>query len=98
MPAVAVDDHAVGVMQSWFLLEAALDGLQDATFFLLALAVELVEAPGDLTGARGIFHTEEFDHVAGNIHASGRVQAGRDAECDFGGSRRARGGNLCNFE
>src|SRR5882672_9464182 len=60
MPTVAVDHHAIRVVQRWFLFEAGLDGLQNTAFFFLALAVELIEAPGDFAGALRVFHAEKL--------------------------------------
>ena len=66
-----------------------IDGLQDAALFFLPFAVELVESAGDLAGSRGIFHAEEFDDVAGNVHAAGGVDARRDAKGNFAGGERS---------
>ena len=51
MPAVAVDDQAERIAAALALLEARVDRFEDPAFFCLALAVELVEFVGDLTGA-----------------------------------------------
>ena len=68
---------------------AGVDGLQDAALFLLAFGVELIELVGNLASAGRIFHAEEFDDVAGNIHAAGGIDARRDAESDFARSERS---------
>ena len=64
------------------------DGFENAAFFFLTVGVKLVEAAGDFAGAGGVFHAEEFDDVAGHIHAAGGVDARGDAKCDFAGRER----------
>src|SRR5215469_17441393 len=63
VPALAINHDAVGIAQQWLLREALLDGQQNPALGFLSLGIELVEPEGDLAGAPGIFHAEEFDHV-----------------------------------
>ena len=72
--------------------------MQDAALFLLAVAIELVEFVGNLTGPRGVLHAEEFDDVAGHIHPARSVDARRDAEGDFPGVERPAVGEFRDFE
>src|ERR1700675_3061124 len=58
MPAIAVDHYAMRVAQIRLLLEAAVDGLQDAALFFLAFGVELVQTRCNLSCACRIFDAE----------------------------------------
>ena len=45
--------------------------------------------------ARGVvLGEEEFDDIGGDVHAAGGVDAGREAEADFGGGGSAINGDL----
>ncbi len=97
MPAVTVDHQAEGIQQRGLLFEARIDGFDNSAFFGLAIGVELIELVCDLASARRVFHAEEFDHVAGNIHAAGGVNSWRYAKSNF--TRGEWSANdLCDFE
>ena len=85
------------IEQRGLLLESRMNGIENSAFFRLTLGVELVEFVGDLAGAGRVFHAEEFDHVAGNVHAAGGVDAGRNAESNFARSQWPAA-DLRNFE
>ena len=53
------------------------------------MAVELVKPIGDFACPYWIFHAEEFDDVAGHIHAAGGVDARRDSKSDLSRSKGA---------
>src|SRR5207245_7210952 len=85
VPPVAINYQAEGVQQLRFLLESCMNGIQNPAFFGLPIGIELVELARNFAGADCILHAEEFDHIAGNIHAAGSIDAGRDAESNFAG-------------
>src|SRR5258708_39869545 len=89
MPALAVDHDAVGLAQSGIAVDAIVDCAQDSAFLFLALGVEPVKFAGQSPGARDILFAEQIDHSASYIHASGSIDAGSDAERNFGGAERA---------
>src|ERR1700722_13570465 len=98
VPALSVDDDAVGVEKCGIAGEAFFHGTQDSPLFLLAVGVEMIEFRGEFAGSGRIFHAEEFDHVAGHVHAAGGVDSRSDAEAYFAGRGRTLGGNLRDFE
>ena len=98
MPALAFDHHAIVITQRRFFFQPAIDALEDAALFILTLCVELIETPGDLAGTIDLFHTEQFHHVAGRVHASRGVQARGDAESDLGGGESSSVAQLGDFE
>ena len=51
--------------------------------------IQAVELLRQFAGAGRVPSEEEFDDVVRNVHAAGRVDAGRDAEADFGRCRCA---------
>src|SRR5580698_10415135 len=88
MPALSVHHNAKRVWEGWVLLKTTGDGIEEATFFLLALGVQLIELGRDLAGACGILRAEEFDDIGSNVHATGGIDSGSDAKSDFAGSKR----------
>jgi len=86
VPTLFIDYDTERIAQPRLLFKAGRDGLQDASFFLLTIAVQLIEPFGDLAGPQAIFHAEQFDDVAGHVHSACGIDARGDAECDF--SRR----------
>ena len=85
VPTFAVDHDAECVAKSRFFFEVSDDRLQDAALFLLPVAVELIELVGQLTSADWIFDVEQFNDVAGNVHAASGVDARRNTKCNFAG-------------
>src|SRR5207245_4189975 len=83
VPAIPINHDAERVAKRGLLLETRFDLFQNSAFLFLALSVEFVEAHGKFTSARWVLHAEEFDDVAGHVHASSRIESRRDAECDF---------------
>src|SRR5436190_23397449 len=73
MPAVAINHHAERVPQNCILAYALLDRIDNAPLFLLALAVELVEALGNLLRLCCFLGAEQIDDVARNVHPSRSV-------------------------
>src|SRR5437588_11863290 len=98
MPALAIHHNAVGVAKSGITGDALVDGTQNAALLLLALGIQSIELTGQKTGAVQIFRVEEIDHVASDVHAAGGIDAGRDAERNFGGSWRTLVRDLRHFE
>jgi len=61
--------------------------------FFLAFGIQRDRVFPRAPGAVGIFHAEEFNHVAGYIHATGGVDARGDAEGNFSRVGRTLGGD-----
>src|ERR1700685_4642359 len=98
VPAFSIDHNAVGFAERGIIRDALLDREQDATLFFLTLGIEAIQFPGQQPRTISIFHAEQFDHVAGNIHASSGVDARGYPEGNFGGVGRTLGGNLRDLE
>ena len=98
MPALSVDDDAVGIAKRGVAGKALFHGAQDSPLFFLAVGVKMIEFGGQFPGANRIFHAEKFNYVASHVHAPGGVDSGRDTKTDFAGCRRTFGGNLRDFE
>ena len=99
VPALAVDDHAIGIPQNSVFGEALLDCIYNAALLFLAFAVELVEFEGNFAGAGGILRIEQLDYIRCNVHAAGGVDAWADAEADVeAGDRTARWVELRNLK
>src|SRR3954469_6052064 len=86
MPTFAIHDDAVGVTKFGTRLQRRIDLFEDARFFTLAIAVQLVQLLREIARFGGIAGAEEVDDVAGDVHASGGVETGRDAEGDVAGA------------
>ena len=71
--------------------------IHNVSLFLLTMAVELVEPIGDFASANRILYAEEFDDVAGHVHAAGGVDARSDTKSDFPRSERPTT-ELCDFQ
>src|SRR6266849_9724809 len=84
MPAFAVHDHAIGFAQRRLFLKPTKNAVHDAPLFLLTLGIQLIKPARYLSGTLHVFLVEKIDHVARDVHASGSVQARRDAEPNFG--------------
>src|SRR5262249_45361562 len=97
VPAFAVDDNAKRIANCRFFREPLFDAFDEAALFVLPLGIELIEPPRDLPRAVGVFDTEQFDYVAGSVHATGGVETRRDAEANFGGGERAAVREFSNF-
>src|SRR3974390_116274 len=91
VPAFAVHDDAVGITKPWICAESIFDRAQDSPFFLLAVAVELVELGSEVPRACRILDAEQLDHIARNIHPPRGVDAGSDAEANFARCGRTLG-------
>src|SRR5262245_57159548 len=87
MPTFAVDHDAVRIAEAWLLLKTLFNRLQDSLLCFLPLAVELVETQRDLTRPVLIFHAEELNYVACDIHPTSRIQARCNPERDLDGRR-----------
>ena len=98
VPAFAIDHDAVSFAQRGIAADAFLDQAQNSTLFFLAICIEAIKFGGQFARARGFFHAEQFDHVAGYIHAPGGVDARRNAERNFHGSGWTLRRNLRHFE
>src|SRR5262245_35986548 len=80
MPAFAVEDEAVGIELRGIPLQTLLNLFHDALLLPLAVSVELVELLGQLARPGCVANGKQLNDVAGYIHASGSVQARRNAE------------------
>src|SRR5690349_8776515 len=87
MPLIAVDYQTKRVEQRGLLLESCVNGIENLAFFSLTVGVELVELVSDLAGASCISSTEEFDYIAGDIHATSCVDPWCNAESNLSGSK-----------
>ena len=90
MPVLSGDDERVGVFPLGRRVDLSVDFVEDLLLGQLAVAVELAQLRGHFGGASFIFFGKELDDALGHIHASGGVQAGRDAKCNVAGAERAR--------
>src|SRR6266404_4448467 len=88
MPTVAIHLHAVRFAQSGLLVKPTKNAVHDAPLFFLTLSIQLIQPARNLPGTLHVFLVEKVDHVAGHVHASGSVQARRDAETNFGRGQR----------
>jgi hypothetical protein len=88
VPSVAVQHQAKGVAQVGRLRHAFFDRRQDALLFLLAVAVELVQAGSDGARPLRVLDAEQFDDVLGDVHAAGGVQARGHAKGHIARSQR----------
>jgi len=88
MPAFA-REHQGGIHIGDRLLDALLeDRLGDLALGLLAVFIQLVELFGQRSRLNGIVGEKHFDHIGGAGHASGCVDARRDAKCHLPGAGR----------
>ena len=97
MPGGVVEDDALGEKISRCGaqgFELGFDRLEGLGFGGAALVVEAVEFFCELGCAGRVFCEEEFDDVAGDVHAAGGVDAWGEAEADFGGGGGAVYGDL----
>src|ERR1700686_2381340 len=98
MPALSVDDDAVGIAKRGITVEAFFYRAQDSPLFFLAVGVKMIEFSGQFPGTNHVFPAEKFNYVASHVHAPGGVDSGRDTETNFAGCRRTFGRNLRDFE
>src|SRR5579871_1659983 len=98
MPSVAVDDDAVGVTQRGLGSEALFDRAQDSAFFFLPIGVELIELGRKFPRPGRIFHAEQFDDIASDVHAACGIDARSNAESDFTGCGRTVWRDLCGLK
>ena len=87
VPAIAVNHHAEGIAQRGFTFYAGVNRFQNAPFFFLPFGIELVEFVRQFARPGFILHTEQFDDVAGHIHAAGGVDARSDTKSHFTGGQ-----------
>jgi len=97
VPAFAVDYDAIRLAQGRIASDSFVDGAENAALFFLAFGIQAIEFSREQPGAVGIFHAEEFNHVAGYIHATGGVDARGDAEGNFSRVGRTLGGDSAPF-
>src|SRR6185437_15137172 len=83
VPTFAIHHNTESLAQSRSFFESLIDGFKNAAFFFLTLAVQLVEPVRNLYSPHWIFHAEQLNHVPRNVHASGGIDARRNAEGDF---------------
>ena len=97
MPLGIVEDEALariltsGVAQGQ---QFAVDGIERACLGGAAFLIEAIELPGQLSRAGRVACKQQLDHVVRYVHASGGVDARRDAEANLGRGRRAVQRNL----
>ena len=95
---IAFEHSGCGDAEGRIGAETLFDCGQDFAFFLLTVGVETIEFGGEFAGADSILHAEQFDHVAGHVHASGGVDTRRDSEGHLGRRWWPLGGNLRDFQ
>ncbi len=93
MPGGVVEDDALGRRPS-DCFELGFDGLERRCFGGAPVVVEAVEFLCEFGGAGWVFREEEFDDFAGDVHATGGVDAGGEAEAYFGRGGGAVDGDL----
>ena len=88
MPAGVVEDDGLGGVMKLGgedVSEALVDGVEGVALGGATCLIEVIEFAGEFGGAIRGSGEEELDDVGGDIHATGGVDAGRDAEADLGG-------------
>ena len=86
MPSVAADDYGAisGRVEVFF--ERGKGGFEDLLFEVLSFAVAGVEFAGDAAGIVRVLGEKKTERGFGRVEASGGIEAGPEAETDFGGS------------
>ena len=92
MPSVAADDYGAisGRVEVFF--ERGKGGFEDLLFEVLSFAVAGVEFAGDAAGFVRVFGEKKTERGFGRMEASGGIEAGPEAEADFGGGDGRRDG------
>lgn len=95
MPSVAADDDGAIAGGVEILRQFGKGGGQNLLFKVLAFAVAGVEFPCDAAGFGRVFREEKLEGGFGGVESAGGIEAGAEAEADFGGGDgRQDGGNL----
>ena len=89
VPVVAIEHQAVGLTLGGIAIQPLLYFFNDACLFVLPLGVELVQLGRNFLRLRHLANGEQGNDIVGDIHASGGVEAGSDAEGDIRGRGRA---------
>ena len=82
MPTVAIDDEETVGNEFGAGRKLCFDDGQCGSFDVATFAIEALEFCGQLGGAMRIARGKELDHVGGDIHAAGGVDARSEAKCD----------------
>src|SRR5258708_3924416 len=98
MPALALDHRAICSAESRIIVEPFDDRGQNLVFGVLAIGVELVEAPGDVASLGGILGGKEFDDGARDIHAASSIDSWPNPEADISGGEWALAVELGHIE
>src|SRR5437868_6221552 len=98
VPAVAIKHQAVRLAQSRVGIERLLDFRNRARLFLLALQIQLLQPGSNFAGANWIGYGEKLNDVAGDVHASGGVDAWGDAKRDVSGRNRPARAVCCRAQ
>jgi len=85
MPSVAADDHGAIARRVKVFFERGKCGLEDLLFEVLSFAIAGVEFAGDAAGFVRVLGQKKTERGFGRMEASGGIEAGSEAEADFGG-------------